>query len=145
MSVPDSGCPFCGLDDPAITVYADRLVQAVVSKQPINRYHVIIVPRSHAERLPDLPPDVAAAAIHLAQRIGRAIVRAGAPDGITYITEDDVTGQGYNLAAHWKLHVIARYRDDGVRLEWGRHDDPDSDATRSEIAAGIRRHLAPTT
>ena len=128
-----------------MTVYADRLVQAVVSERPINRYHVIIFPRSHAERLSDLPPDVAAAAIQVAQRIGRAIVGAGAPDGITYITEDDLTGQGYNLVAHWKLHVIARYRDDGVRLEWNRHEDPAGDAMRAEIAAGIRRQLAPAT
>lgn len=128
-----------------MTVYADRLVQAVVSNRPINRYHVIIVPRRHAERLPDLPPDVAAAAIHVAQRIGRAIVEAGAPDGITYITEDDLTGQGYNLVPHWKLHVIARYRDDNVRLEWNRHDDPAGEAMRADIAAGIRRQLAPAT
>ncbi len=128
-----------------MTVFTDALVQAVVSKRPINRYHVIIVPRSHAERLPDLPPDVAAAAMHAAQRIGRAIVDAGKPDGITYITEDDLTGQGYNLVAHWKLHVIARYRDDGVRLDFNRHDDPGGDAMRAEIAAGIRRQLAPAT
>lgn len=145
MNVLDSTCPFCGLDDPAMTVYADRLVQAVVSTRPINRYHVIIVPRIHAERLPDLPPDVAAAAIHLAQRVGGAIIDAGVPDGITYITEDDLTGQGYNLMAHWKLHVIARYRDDGVRLEWNRHDDPGGDTTRAQIAAAIRRQLAPAT
>ena len=128
-----------------MTVFGDPLIQAVVSKRPINRYHVIIVPRIHAERLPDLPPEVAAAAVHCAQRVGRAINDAGMPDGITYITEDDLTGQGYNLVAHWKLHVIARYRDDGVRLEWNRRDDPGGDAARSEIAATLRQHLAPAT
>jgi histidine triad (HIT) family protein len=132
------------LNDPAMTVHDDRLVQAVVSKRPINRYHVIVIPRVHAERLPDLPPDVAAAAIHVAQRIGRAIAEVGAADGITYITEDDLTGQGYNLVAHWKLHVIARYRDDAVRLDWNRQDDPGGDAMRAEIAAGIRGVLTRT-
>ena len=127
-----------------MTVYSDALVQALVSKRPLNQYHVIVVPRMHVEHLPDLPPDVAAAAIHAAQRIGRAIVNAGAPDGITYITEDDLTGQGYNLVAHWKLHVIARYRADGVRLEWNRQDDP-GPSVRSGIASAVRAHLAPAT
>ena len=138
----DLPCPFCALDDPDVTVYADNLVQALVSRSPINRYHVIIVPRLHWERLTDLPPDVATAAIHIAQRIGEAVGRAGTPDGITYITEDDLTGQGYNLVAHWKLHVIARYQGDGVRLEWPRGDDPGT-SVRAGIASAIRAHLAP--
>ncbi len=142
--MPDLPCPFCALDDPDVTVYADNLVQAVVSRAPINRFHVIVVPRSHWERLADLPPNVASTVIHIAQRIGQAVASAGTPDGITYITEDDLTGQGYNLVPHWKLHVIARYRDDGVRFEWDRGDDPGT-SVRAGIASAIRAHLAPVT
>lgn len=138
--VPASDCPFCALDEAGATVYADDVLRAVVSRAPINRFHVLIVPRLHAERLPDLPRDIAAAAIQAAQRIGRAIAAAGAPDGIVYMTEDDLTGQGYNLVAHWKLHVIARYRDDAVRLQWNRTEDPGA-AERAEIASTIRSRL----
>ena len=130
-------CPFCGLDDPAVTVYADGVLQAVVSRAPINRYHVLIIPRAHAERLTDLPAQAAVAAIRVAQRVGRAISEAARPDGITYITEDDLTGQGYNRVAHWKLHVIARFRGDGVHLDWNRSPDP-GDAARAEVAAAVR-------
>lgn len=144
IDMPDDPCPFCTLDDPDVTVYSDVVVQALVSRAPINRFHVIVVPRVHAERLPDLPSSVAAAVMHTAQRIGRAMAGAGAPDGITYITEDDLTGQGYNLVAHWKLHVIARYRDDAVRLEWNRREDP-GPTVRAEIAAAVRAHLTPGT
>jgi len=142
--VDDLHCDFCALDDPTMTVYADDLVQALVSRSPINRYHVIVVPRMHAERFPDLPADVAAAVVHAAQRIGRAIAGAGSPDGITYITEDDVTGQGYNLVAHWKLHVIARYRDDGVRLDWNRRDDPGA-SVRADVASAVRAYITADT
>ncbi len=141
MTAQDSTCPFCSLDDPAVTVYSDALIQALVSRAPINRYHVIIVPRVHVERLFDLPAEVVAAAARVAQSIGRAIADAAKPDGITYITEDDLTGQGYNLVAHWKLHVIARFRADGVRLEWNRRADP-GEAARVEIAASIVQNLA---
>lgn len=137
----DSACPFCTLDDPDVTVWADALVQAVVSRAPINEYHVIVVPRTHVERFPDLAPETAAAAVAAAQRVARASTAAAAPDGFTYVTEDDLTGQGYNLVAHWKLHVIARFRNDAVRLEWGRGEDPGV-AARTRIATSIRHHLA---
>ena len=133
-------CPFCVLDDPPVTVWSDAHVQALVSRAPINRYHVIIVPRLHVERLPEVPPDVAAAVWAAAREVTRAIVAVARPDGITYITEDDLTGQGYNLVAHWKLHVIARFQDDAVRLEWGREADP-GPAARAATAASLRARI----
>lgn len=136
----DAPCPFCDFDDGEVVIYQDRYVRAVVAKQPIHDYHVLIVPRVHAERLPDLPPEHAAAAIHAAQRVVRAILRAAAPDGITYITEDDITGQGYNLVAHWKLHIVPRYKEDGVQLKWARRTDPGPEA-RAEIATVLQAHL----
>jgi len=143
-SLADDACPFCVLDDPDVSVHTDALVQALVSRRPINRFHVIVVPRVHVERLPDLAPNIAAAAVHAAQRIGRAIAAAGNADGITYITEDDLTGQGYNLVAHWKLHVIARYRDDRVRIEWSGREEL-GHADRADVASAIRTQLSQST
>jgi diadenosine tetraphosphate (Ap4A) HIT family hydrolase len=140
MNDHSTTCAFCTLDDPAVTVYSDALVQALVSRAPINRYHVIVVPRVHCERLVDLPGDVLTAAVRAAQLVGRAIIDTAQPDGITYITEDDLTGQGYNLVAHWKLHVIARFRTDGIHFEWHRSADP-GEAARAEIAGAILRSL----
>jgi histidine triad (HIT) family protein len=137
----DTTCSFCVLDDPAVTVWADAHAQAVVSRRPINGYHVIIVPRAHVEQLPDVPQATAASVWAAAAHVARAIATVAHPDGITYVTEDDLTGQGYNLVAHWKLHVIARFRDDAVRLEWGREPDL-GEAARADIAAALRTNIA---
>ena len=48
---PSGGCPFCDFDEPPVTIYADVLVQAFVSRSPINGYHVVVTPRVHYERL----------------------------------------------------------------------------------------------
>ncbi|MEO5580107.1 MAG: HIT domain-containing protein [Gemmatimonadaceae bacterium] len=125
-----------------MTVYSDDVLQALVSRAPINRYHVIIVPRDHVERLTDLSSGIAAAVVSTAQRVSRAIVAAAAPDGITYMTEDDLTGQGYNLVAHWKLHLIPRFSYEAVRIDWARTADP-GPHERGRIADDIRRHLSP--
>lgn len=84
-----------------------------------------------------MPSETAASVWAAAGHVARAIAAVARPDGIAYVTEDDLTGQGYNLVAHWKLHVIPRFRGDAVRLEWGREPDP-GEAARAGIAAVIR-------
>ena len=139
----EPGCPFCALDDPAVTVYADALVQALVSLRPINQCHVIVVPRVHVEHFSDIAPETMEAVMAAAQSVARAMISAAAPDGITYITEDDLTGQGYNLVAHWKLHIIARFKADAVKLDWARQPDPGPIA-RARLASDIRHYLSAT-
>lgn len=135
-------CPFCGFSDDGVTVYAAAYVQAFVSFQPINGWHVLVVPRDHYERFADIPVPVLVAVTMAAQAVARAMEAAARPDGITIITEDDFKDVGYNLVAHWKLHVIARYKGDAVKLEWGR--TPDSGpTTRAGAAAILRKHLEP--
>ena len=60
---------------------------------------------------------------------------------ITTITEDDFANVGYNLIPHWKLHLIARFKGDAVKLEWGRQAEP-GPSTRGETATLLRRHLS---
>lgn len=137
-----SRCPFCGFSDDGVTVYSDAYVQAFISFQPINGWHVLVVPRDHFERFADIPVPVLVAIAMAAQAVARAMEAAAKPDGITIITEDDFKDVGYNLVPHWKLHVIARYKDDAVKLEWGR--TPDSGpTTRAGAAAILRKHLDP--
>lgn len=133
-------CPFCGFSDDGVTVYSDAYVQAFMSFQPINGWHVLVVPREHFERFSDIPVPVLVAISMAAQAVARAMEAAAKPDGITIITEDDFKDVGFNLVPHWKLHVIARYKDDAVKLEWGR--TPDSGpATRAGAASILRKHL----
>jgi histidine triad (HIT) family protein len=136
-----SPCAFCGYEDPAVTVFSDELVQAFVSLQPINGWHILVVPRTHYERLADMPVPTLVAVCVAAQHISRAIETAARPDGITTITEDDFADVGYNLIPHWKLHLIARFRGDSVKLDWGRKPEP-GPSTRAETANAVRRHLA---
>jgi histidine triad (HIT) family protein len=136
-----ASCPFCRFEDPSVTVYSDQYVQAFISLQPINGWHVLIVPREHVERFSDIPVPVLVSVTMAAQAVSRAIEKAANPAGITIITEDDFADVGYNLIPHWKLHVIARYVDDAVKLEWGRNRES-GPATRSGAASILRGEVA---
>lgn len=137
-------CPFCGFDEPDVTVYADDLVLAVLSLRPVNRHHVMVLPREHVEHLPDLPPATAERLIRVAQRVSRAVREASGCDAVTHITEDDVTGGGYNLVAHLKLHVIPRFTGDAVVMDWNREADPGPEV-RAGYARAVRESLPPGT
>lgn len=140
--MPKADCPFCGFDEPGVTVYDDDLVLAILSRAPINRHHVMVLPREHFEHLPELPAVTAARLVHVAQRVSRAVREAAQADAVTHITEDDVAGAGYNLVAHVKLHVIPRFKGDAVVMEWNREADPGPDV-RAGYAQAVREHLTP--
>ena len=91
-------------------MYRDATVQAFISLAPINRYHVIVAPRTHYEHLTELPATTVAAAVSLAQRLSAAIIAVARPDALTLLSDDDLTDTGFNQVAHWKLHLIPRYR-----------------------------------
>jgi diadenosine tetraphosphate (Ap4A) HIT family hydrolase len=141
VSDPTSACHFCGFDEPEVTVYADAVVQALISLAPINRYHVLVVPRRHYERLAEVPLDVLAAALRTAQRVSAAIAATARPDAITLWSDDDLTGAGFNLVPHWKLHLIPRYRGDRVVIDWRRDPDPGV-AVRAQHGRELREALA---
>jgi len=119
-----SGCPFCELDEPAVTVYRDATIQAFISLAAIDRYHLIVAPRAHFEHLTEMPTVILTVAVSLAQRVGAAIAAVARPDALTLLSDDDLTGMGLNQVAHWKLHLIPRYRGDRVVVQWNRAPDP---------------------
>ena len=140
--MPQADCPFCEFNEPAVTVYADDLILAILSLRPVNRHRVMVLPRAHAEHLSELPPATAERLIRVAQQVSRAVREASGADGVLHITEDDVTGGGYNLVAHLKLHVIPRFKGDAVVMEWNREADPGPEV-RAGYAHAVRSRLPP--
>jgi diadenosine tetraphosphate (Ap4A) HIT family hydrolase len=65
------------------------------------------------------------------------------PDALTLLSDDDLTGTEFNQVAHWKLHLIPRYKDDRVVIDWNRAPDP-GPKVRASCAEEIRRVLRAT-
>ena len=133
--------PFCNFNQPGVTIFADRHVQAFISLSPINRYHVLVVPRAHYERLADLPSETLTSVMRVVQRVSVAVRAVARPDAVSHLSDDDLTGSGFNLVAHWKIHVIPRYRNDAVVIDWHREPDPGPEA-RARYGRELRQALA---
>lgn len=75
-------CPFCEIvagTGPASLVYEDELVMAFIPLQPIYPGACIVIPKLHIDHFTDLPDELAAQVMRIAQRIGRRIMEVYQP------------------------------------------------------------------
>ncbi|MCL2499066.1 MAG: HIT family protein [Defluviitaleaceae bacterium] len=116
----NDNCLFCkiaGGQLPAIVLYEDEKLMAIMDAFPATKGHVLIIPKVHAENLYDLPEQTAAAILPLAQRIAIKIKCALKPDGVNIIQNNGkAAGQ---VVFHYHLHIIPRYKEDGVIIKGG--------------------------
>jgi histidine triad (HIT) family protein len=120
-------------------VYEDELCFAAVSQNPINRYHVMVIPREHYENFIDLPDDLASHLFLVAKKLSLAVRKSCNPVAIHHISDDDIQKKGYNLISHYKFHIIPRFENDKVKMEWDRYDL--SLEERTKIAEEIKKQL----
>lgn len=132
-------CVFCNFEDKKVIVYEDGICFAVISRNPINKYHVILIPKEHYENFTDLPNRTAAHIFIVAKKISKAVRQACKPTAMHHLSDDDIEKTGYNLVSHYKLHIIPRFENDGIVIEW-RRQDLDLRA-RSKIAEEIKKFL----
>lgn len=120
--------------------FGDEHSYAVISLRPINRFHTLIIPRDHFIDFTDLPDDVATSIFLNAKNISAAIREVCQPDAITHLSDDDIYRKGYNLMEHYKFHLIPRFDDDRVQIDWGQPEDPGL-GIRQEYARKIKSLL----
>jgi len=110
-------CIFCKIaagQIPCSKVFEDDDFIAFLDIRPINRGHVLLIPKVHAERLTDLDDRILAAELPLAGRLARAVLDAtGARDFNLFNTNGADSGQE---VFHHHLHIIPRYKGDGMKL-----------------------------
>ena len=111
----DENCIFCKLangDIPTATLYEDDDFRVILDAGPAAKGHALIIPKEHYANLYELSDELAAKVLVLAKKM------------ITKLT--DILGcDGYNIGEaagqtvfHFHLHMIPRYKDDGVGVTW---------------------------
>ena len=100
----------------------------------------MVIPTDHFVDFIDLPDEVAVRIFLIAKQVSEATRKACNPDAITHLSDDDIYRKGYNLMEHYKFHIIPRFDDDDVRIDWGRSEDPGLEV-RGEYARRIKALL----
>ncbi|MGV8084882.1 MAG: HIT family protein [Candidatus Bilamarchaeum sp.] len=110
-----SGCIFCSIikgQTPAVKVFENESVFAIMDIKPINVGHVLVLPKKHSPMLIDLDDEVAGEIFKASKRIGRALRNSKLNcKGLNFILNDGEEAGQEVFHAH--LHIVPRYRGDG--------------------------------
>jgi len=113
-------CVFCkiveGVFD-SFKIYEDDLLLSFMDIQPVNKGHILIIPKKHVELAADLDESTAGEMFKLANKINKALRKSGIrTEGINYFLADgEAAGQE---VFHTHLHIIPRFKDDGFGLKF---------------------------
>jgi histidine triad (HIT) family protein len=122
---------------PAVKVYEDSATLAFMDVMPQSPGHTLVVPKTQAENLFDLPDAAAAAVLATTRKVGAAVRDAMKADGIM-INQFNGPAAGQTVF-HFHMHIVPRF--DGVPLR--RHSGEMEDmAVLEEHAAKIRAALS---
>ena len=121
-------CKFCKIINGEIesyTVYEDELVKTFLDINPISLGHTLIVPKKHYENIYDIPEKTLKCIITVAKNIAEKYKKSLGSTGINILHASGKDAQQSVL--HFHIHLIPRYSDDGLDLEFHKHFKPELD------------------
>lgn len=110
--MPD--CLFCKIiakEIPAAIVHEDEHVLAFLDIHPVNKGHLLVVPKKHSQGSHDAEPETLAKLMQAIQKLAQAMCTAtGAPAYNLIQNNGSAAGQ---VIPHVHIHVIPRFEGDG--------------------------------
>lgn len=133
----DENCIFCKLangDIPTATLYEDDDFRVILDAGPAAKGHALIIPKEHYADLYELSDELAAKVLVLAKKMITRLTDFLGCDGYNIVQNNgEAAGQ---TVFHFHLHMIPRYKDDGVGLGWKMGELTEED--KEDILSGIR-------
>lgn len=131
-------CVFCKILEgkiPSTPVAETARVLAFIDIGPIVKGHVLVIPKAHYECLTEVPPDLLAEIMTVAQQVARAQFEGLKADGVNVFQANGAAaGQ---VVPHVHVHVIPRFDNDGHRWNW-RSESYADPAEATTLAEKIR-------
>ena len=115
----DENCIFCKLangDISTATLYEDDDFRVILDAGPAAKGHALIIPKEHYANLYELSDELAAKVLVLAKKMITKLTDILGCDGYNIVQNNgEAAGQ---TVFHFHLHMIPRYKDDGVGVTW---------------------------
>lgn len=130
-------CIFCKIANgeiPAATLYEDADFRVILDLGPASKGHALILPKTHAANIYELSDELAAKAMVLAKKMVTVMTEALECDGFNIVQNNgEPAGQ---TVFHFHMHLIPRYKNDGVGLTWTPGELTEED--KKEILAKVK-------
>jgi histidine triad (HIT) family protein len=105
---------------PCAKVYEDELVFAFMDAGQVNDGHVIVASKKPYETILDIDEETTQRLFLVAKRIAHVVQDVFKAEGITLLQANK--DAGWQSVPHIHVHVLPRYKNDGVELVWPRKE-----------------------
>lgn len=137
-------CIFCKIvakEIPAQIVYEDSYTIAFLDINPVNRGHVLVIPKDHYRDFTETPLDNLKNVVRTAKIISESLASAVGADGFLVSTNNGVAaGQA---VMHLHFHIIPRFNDDHLHAWTGRpyKDEEEIKYVTENIIRSLKKEL----
>ena len=135
----EKNCAFCKIINGSAEIekiYEDDLVLAFLDIAPINKGHILVIPKEHTASPASLTEEQSGRLFYAASRLGLALKKALNAGGFNLHLSDGIcAGQ---TIPHAHLHVIPRFIDDNFHWNWRKLTN---DKNNSEMIEKIKGKL----
>jgi histidine triad (HIT) family protein len=128
-------CIFCKIikgEIPSFKIYEDNKVFAFLDIAPVNKGHVLVLPKNHSIDFSDMADEDIKAVFVAAKKIANAVMKATGAQGYNLgMNNKKAAGQ---LVMHSHLHIIPRFNEDGLKHWPGKkYAEGEAEKTKKEI------------
>ena len=120
-----SDCLFCKIAKEEVScskVWENDKIVAFLDLYPVNKGHVLVIPKEHYETILDVPDDLLQELILVVKKLSKVVKDAMGAGGFNVgMNNYKVAGQ---IIPHAHFHIIPRFEDDGLK-HWssGKYED----------------------
>lgn len=115
----ETNCIFCKIlngEIPSAKLYEDDDFAIILDVGPASKGHALVIPKNHYANLFEMPEEMLAKCMKLAQVWGDKLMKALGADGLNLVQNNGLAaGQ---TVFHFHLHLIPRYEGDTVGGLW---------------------------
>lgn len=139
----EASCLFCRIINKELLssiVYEDDIAMAFMDIQPVNKGHVLVVPKKHFVTLDDCDEETAKHLISVVKKVNNSVTKAVKCEGILNLVANGKSA-GQEIF-HLHFHIIPRNKKDGFEFKFA--DDYETKKERKvldETAERIRKEL----
>ena len=111
-------CVFCQIINgniPSYKIYEDENVLAILDISQATKGHTLVIAKEHYKNLYDIDEVLAGNIFKVVPKIANAIKKAFNPIGLNVIVN---TEKPLQSVFHFHLHIIPRYYQDGVDIDF---------------------------
>ena len=134
-------CIFCKIingEIPCSKVYEDNEFLAFLDITPINKGHILVIPKKHFVNILDCEEDVLKKIGPILKKLSLAVKKGVNADGIVIGQNNgEYAGQ---VVMHLHFHIIPRFKEDGLK-HWPKSNQEYSTKEMNKFAEEIRNNI----